>query len=150
LALALLEAIPEGVVIVDEAGAVTYVNHRGADLFGRNRDELIGASVDVILPPSLARSHRENHADHLLQDPGVRGDVEHGPRDGREDVSGVPIEVAVVLRGAEATAVWQTVLAGDGDGLGSLTLNPSLLGRLAEIDDSLILSEGPEERVYID
>lgn len=59
-------------------------------------------------------------------------------------------DVENVLRGVEATATWQTVLAGDGDGLGSLTLDPSLLGRLAESDDSLIITEGPEDRIYID
>lgn len=56
----------------------------------------------------------------------------------------------VVLRGVEATGEWRTVLAGDGDGLGSLTFDPSVLGRLADIDDSLIITDGPEDRIYLD
>ena len=59
-------------------------------------------------------------------------------------------DLLIVLRGVEATASWRTVLAGDGEGLGSLTLDPSLLGRLTEVEDALIITGGPEESVYID
>jgi len=59
-------------------------------------------------------------------------------------------EVSVVLRGIEASGHWQVVLAGDGDGLGSLTFDPSLLSQLAEVDDSLILTEATDNQVFID
>lgn len=59
-------------------------------------------------------------------------------------------EVSIVLRGTQATAFWQVALAGDGDGLGSLTLDASLLCRLTGVDDSLILTEDDNGEIYVD
>lgn len=58
--------------------------------------------------------------------------------------------VAIVLRGTETTGQWRVVLAGDRDGLGSLTFDPSLLSRVAEVDDALILSEVDDGHVFVD
>ncbi|MDF1595107.1 MAG: DUF262 domain-containing protein [Acidimicrobiia bacterium] len=59
-------------------------------------------------------------------------------------------EVTVILRGMETSGSWQAGLAGDGDGFGALTLDPSLLGRLAEEDDSMIITGHAPNGVFVD
>ncbi len=54
---ALLEAAPDAIVVVDEHGVIQIVNHQTEALFGFARAELIGTSIDVLLP---ARS-RDRH-----------------------------------------------------------------------------------------
>ena len=58
--------------------------------------------------------------------------------------------VNIVLRGAPTSASWVRTLAGDGDGLGSLTVDSGLLSRLVEVDESLILSPSDAGEIYID
>ncbi len=54
----LLNAVPEGVFEVDCAGRILFVNDQGCDLFGYPREELVGQSIDVLVPPQ----HRGHHA----------------------------------------------------------------------------------------
>jgi PAS domain-containing protein len=46
----LLESAPEAVVIVDAAGLIQIVNRQTEVLFGYPRAELLGQSVEVLLP----------------------------------------------------------------------------------------------------
>lgn len=59
-------------------------------------------------------------------------------------------EVSFVLRGTPGSGQWQVILAGDGEGRGSLRLDASLLSALIEVDDALILTEGEGPEIYID
>jgi PAS domain S-box-containing protein len=54
----LLEAGPDAVVIVDDAGVIQIVNARTEDLFGYSRNELIGDSIAVLLPHSVPMIRR--------------------------------------------------------------------------------------------
>ncbi|HEY0126579.1 MAG TPA: SpoIIE family protein phosphatase [Blastococcus sp.] len=45
-----LDALPDGVVVFDDAWTVTYVNRSGARLLRRNRDELVGRNIWIALP----------------------------------------------------------------------------------------------------
>lgn len=53
-----VEGSPNGVMLVNEQGQITFCNKRSCDLFGYTRDELIGRSVDVLVPQRVARKHR--------------------------------------------------------------------------------------------
>ncbi len=57
---ALLESSSEGIVGVDHAGRIVVTNPRVEAMFGYERDELVGQTVEVLLPESL----REVHASH--------------------------------------------------------------------------------------
>lgn len=46
----LLETAPDAIVIVDHRGEVSLVNTRAEQLFGKSRGELVGRSVDLLLP----------------------------------------------------------------------------------------------------
>jgi PAS domain S-box-containing protein len=54
----LLEAMPDALVGVDEAGVIQYVNHRTESLFGYDRDDLVGARVEMLVPESLRKVHK--------------------------------------------------------------------------------------------
>jgi len=57
---ALLEAAPDAMVIVRTDGTIALVNAQTEKLFGYSREELLGASVDVLVPERL----RGRHAGH--------------------------------------------------------------------------------------
>ncbi len=54
----LLEAAPDGLVIVDTDGRIVLVNERTEALFGFPRSELIGQHVEVLLPDAMGARHR--------------------------------------------------------------------------------------------
>ena len=50
LASGLLESAPDGIVVVDEAGAIALVNAKLEQLLGYQREELVGAPVKRLIP----------------------------------------------------------------------------------------------------
>jgi PAS domain S-box-containing protein len=67
----LIEGAPDAVVIIDAAGKVMIINSQTEEMFGYERDELLGQSVEVLLP----ERHRNPHAGHragYFADPRIR------------------------------------------------------------------------------
>ena len=56
----LLEAAPDGIVGVDEAGKIVLVNGQIESLFGYPREDLLGEDVEVLVPERF----RANHPGH--------------------------------------------------------------------------------------
>jgi PAS domain S-box-containing protein len=54
----LLEAMPDALVGVDEAGVIRYVNRQTESLFGYDRDDLVGAPVETLVPESVRKVHK--------------------------------------------------------------------------------------------
>jgi PAS domain S-box-containing protein len=59
-----LDAAPDGVVVVDPAGTILFVNPMVETLFGYDRDELLGTSVDMLLPENVRSLHAGRRADY--------------------------------------------------------------------------------------
>ncbi len=53
----LLEFVPDGIVVADADGAIVYVNAGAVELFGWERDELVGQAVEVLLPARFRSAH---------------------------------------------------------------------------------------------
>ena len=53
----LLEAAPDAIVIVDDAGRISIVNRQTEVLFGYARDELLGNSIELLLPERFRARH---------------------------------------------------------------------------------------------
>ena len=56
----ILEAIPDAVAAVNQQGVIVQINSQTEAMFGYTRDELIGQSVDMLVP----KRHRANHHQH--------------------------------------------------------------------------------------
>jgi two-component system sensor histidine kinase DevS len=59
-----LDAAPDGIVVVDPAGAILFVNPMTEQLFEYEHDELIGMSVDLLLPDGVRGLHAGRRAEY--------------------------------------------------------------------------------------
>ena len=53
----LLDAMPNGMVVTDEAGVITFVNSEIEKMFGYTREELSGRGVEVLIPERFRAGH---------------------------------------------------------------------------------------------
>jgi PAS domain S-box-containing protein len=90
-----IEASPYGKILIDERGIIQLINRSLLNLFGYEREELIGKSMDVLLP----ERYRENHASlrqsytqkPTLRAMGVGRDLTGRHKNGTE----IPIEIGL-------------------------------------------------------
>ena len=66
-----VEASPSGVVMTDAQGHIVFVNAETERLFGYGRDELLGKSVDVLVPDRFKGGH-PGHRGAFVADPKSR------------------------------------------------------------------------------
>ena len=92
---AAIESAPSGIIMIDTSGTIVLVNREVERLFGYSREELLGRSIDLLLPDRIRAVHAF-HRVEFLKSPVVRsmgaGRDLHGRRkDGVE----VPVEVGL-------------------------------------------------------
>src|SRR5260221_268287 len=54
---ALVEGAPGGILLVNQNGIIVLVNERMETLFGYTRTELIGSTIEMLLPERFRQSH---------------------------------------------------------------------------------------------
>ena len=52
-------------VVADEAGRILETNQLALDYFGYEADELLGASVEILMPPSFRTNHSKHMRDYI-------------------------------------------------------------------------------------
>jgi PAS domain S-box-containing protein len=65
----LLEALPDGIVEVDTSGRIVLVNSQAERMFGYRREELLGKSVEMLVPERFRGRHpanRERYGAHSV------------------------------------------------------------------------------------
>lgn len=91
----LLEAAPDGIVVVDSAGTIVIVNSQTERMFGYGRQELIGQAIEILVPDRLREGHIADR-DAYLGDPrrrpmGAGRALSGRKRDGTE----FPVEISL-------------------------------------------------------
>ncbi len=90
-----IESAPDAIVIVDSDGTIQLVNEQTERLFGFDRAELVGKSVDLMVPERARETHAKRRQE-FFADPKPRRMGSDRPLFGRRaDGSEFPIEVAL-------------------------------------------------------
>jgi PAS domain S-box-containing protein len=91
----LLEAAPDAIIEVDREGRILLLNLATQKLFGYQRDELLGQTVDILVPDYLRARHPEHRArywSHPVTRPMGSGLELHGRH---KDGSSLPVEISL-------------------------------------------------------
>ncbi|HSP28550.1 MAG TPA: PAS domain S-box protein [Ilumatobacteraceae bacterium] len=67
LAGALIDASPDGLLLVDEDGTILLANPVVGTLFGWSQDELVGSSIDELVPPEFRSTHPRRRAAYVAE-----------------------------------------------------------------------------------
>ncbi len=91
----LMESAPDAMIIVNDAGRIVMVNDQAVRTFGYPAEEMMGESVDMLVPGRLRKTHSGQVRD-FFRDP-VRREMGTGKtlRGARKDGSEFPIEVGL-------------------------------------------------------
>jgi len=104
----LLESTPDAVVIIEANGRILHVNEQTVRLFGYTRKELLGQSLEFLLPPRFRESHADRRigyfADSRTRQMGVGLELSGLRKDGREFPIDVSLTSAETDEGYTATA----------------------------------------------
>jgi PAS domain S-box-containing protein len=61
------DAAPDGMLVVDDEGLVVLANPKALELFGYGGDELVGQSVDLLVPEPLRGVHVQHRRDYMTR-----------------------------------------------------------------------------------
>ena len=106
-----VEASPSGMIMMDQKGKITLMNSQAEQLFGYTRDQLLGKSIDVVLPERFRKWHRDYRAEFLAT---PQKKATGGARDLcglRKDGTEVPIEIGLnLIRIGKETVILSSVM----------------------------------------
>ncbi len=68
---AFMESASQAIIAVDHNGEIDVVNQKAEELFGYQRDEMIGRRLEMLLPDSFRESHK-GHRDRYFAQPHAR------------------------------------------------------------------------------
>jgi PAS domain S-box-containing protein len=91
----LVEAAPDAMVVIDAHGFIVLANGQAEEMFGYAHDELIGRSIDLLVPDAVQGAH-QLHREAYVADPHVRPmGSGHDLQACRKDGSEFPVEISL-------------------------------------------------------
>jgi PAS domain S-box-containing protein len=90
-----VEACPSGMVMTDRSGAIVMLNTAIERLFGYSRDELIGQSIEILVPRGLRAEHERRRAEFALHPETQRTGDGHDLFGRRKNRTEFPVEVGL-------------------------------------------------------
>jgi len=105
----LIGSMPDGVLVVDEQGKIVVANARTEALFGYQPQELLGQSINMLLPEQVRQTHHQ-HLDQYMAAPrtrsmGARLDLFAQRKDGSEFPVDISLSSIETEHGRSAIAV---------------------------------------------
>ena len=91
----LVDAAPDGIMLADDDGRILLVNRKMEEFFGYDRGDLLGRSVDDLLPERLRSVHRAHRTRYRVEPRGraMGGGLRlHGRRQDRTEF---PVEISL-------------------------------------------------------
>lgn len=92
----IVERTPNGVIIVEATGTIVMVNDKITDWFGYSKEELLGNSVDMLVPESVHGYHHKNRSSFIAQGHSRSFDAEAGLHGRAKDGTLIPVEIGLV------------------------------------------------------
>jgi PAS domain S-box-containing protein len=90
-----VEAAPHATLMVDGQGRIALVNRKGEELFGYHREELIGRSVEILVPERMRAAH-PGYVQEFFRTPSARPmGVGRDLFTQRKDGTQVPVEIGL-------------------------------------------------------
>ena len=89
------EAVPDAMVAVNQDGEIVQVNSQTERLFGYAQSELVGQSVDILVPVSQRSLHQRNRDRYRIQPEMRRMGAQLDLRGRRKDGSEFPVEISL-------------------------------------------------------
>jgi PAS domain S-box-containing protein len=106
-----VEACPNGMIMTDPNGTIVLVNAEVERLFGYTRAELLGSSIDMLVPPVIKAGHHEHRARFAAQPETRRMGAGRDLYGARKDGAQIPIEIGLnPIRTREGTMVLSSVV----------------------------------------
>jgi PAS domain S-box-containing protein len=106
-----VEAAPNAMVMVNDLGHITLLNAQAERVFGYTRDELIGRSIDVLVPESLRSAHAGDRESYLLRPSAQAMGAGRDLYGRRKDGSEVPVEVGLnPIMSSEGRAILASII----------------------------------------
>jgi PAS domain S-box-containing protein len=106
---AVVEALPDALIISDESGEIVLANAAAKLLFGYHKDQLIGQPVEMLIPERCRQNHVRSRAEYLLEprqrQMGALQEITCQRRDGKEVPVGIMLAPIVTRRGVFTIAV---------------------------------------------
>ena len=91
----IVEAAPSGIIMVNTEGRITLVNARVEALFGYTRDELVGQTVEMLVPERFRSQNVSDLRSYVSDAQGRPTDAGRDLFGRRKDGSEFPIEIAL-------------------------------------------------------
>ena len=106
----LLDSAPDAMIIVDEAGDIATVNNQAVQMFGYDRDELLGQKIEILLPERIRHRHLGHRASFAtkpeLRPMGAGFELVARRKDGSE----FPVEISLSPIEAESASFVSSVI----------------------------------------